>query len=571
MYEPEQEVDEAVTVAGDPANGGGAIADPAAAATAAEEEEEEGQNDNDEEEQDIMDVEEEEDEQEEEEDDETGAADGTNTTNATTTTRKRTLTGQSGGTTTTTTAKRRPVLPGSKKRGIPKGTKIASNKKLDDWYAACQKFEQINQTRKVSQAMFLRSEESGPLFTGKVSEQQSFGRYLIKYKNGELKPTAKKRHYPRKYEDIETKVIQYMDLRRGLYKRDKTGASWTLFRTMCQQWAQNSGHADFRVTPGWVSETLKRYDRDDVRWDTGGGDEDNSINNNNTLAESEREAIMLTWRKELEDVIEDHNLTLEDVYNADQMNLFYQKLPNALFVQTTMEATKQHYEGAKAMKDTNSITLMLCTSAAGRKVPLAIAGRERKPECFQLTADGKTPPISYTYQSNGWFDHTATLWWITHVFWPHHRRTRGDVPALLLFDPCSAHQIDETKLPSPKLIIKFLPARTGYRHQPLDMGVLSAIRVGYKHTLLASVLKLFDVEGGYELAAQQRKHQSKGCKGLNFGTKPHILDAMNILKDIWEQDTRYSRERVFNDVGVRLISYLRPGRLSLVVVSVPPL
>ena len=102
--------------------------------------------------------------------------------------RKRSSTGSE-----TAVTKRRPVLPGSKKRGIPKGAKIASNKKLDDWYYACKKFEDINKTRKMSQAMFLRSEESGPLFTGKVSEQQSFGRYLNKYKSGELKPTSKKR------------------------------------------------------------------------------------------------------------------------------------------------------------------------------------------------------------------------------------------------------------------------------------------------------------------------------------------------------------------------------------------
>ena len=107
---------------------------------------------------------------------------------------------------------------------------------------------------------------------------------------------------------------------------------------------------------------------------------------------------MNDWRKELEDVIEDKNLTLDDVYNADQTNLQYRKLPNALFIDNE---AKKKYEGAKEMKDQNSVTIMVCTSASGIKVPLAMAGREKKPECFRLTEDGKTPPISYTYQSNG--------------------------------------------------------------------------------------------------------------------------------------------------------------------------
>eukprot|EP00977_Amphora_coffeiformis_P002724 scaffold521_cov167-Amphora_coffeaeformis.AAC.15 len=437
--------------------------------------------------------------------------------------RKRSSTG--GGETAVT--KRRPILPGSKKRGIPKGSKISSNKKLDDWYHACKAFEEINKTRKMSQAEFLRSEASGDLFSGKVSEQQSFGRYLGKYKNGELKPTAKKRHYPRKYEEIEEKLIKYYDLRSSLYKRDKCGVSWTLFRTKCMEWANQTGHEEFRVTPGWVNDTLRRYDRNDIRWD---GDDE--------LPETERDHIMSGWRRELEDLIEDKNLTLEDVYNADQTNFFYQKLPNHLYIDNE---AKKKYEGAKTMKDKLSVTLMVCTSASGTKVPLAMAGKEKKPECFRLTEDGKTPPISYTYQSNGWFDRNATLWWITNVFWPHHKRTRGDVPALLLLDKCSAHEVDLTKIPA-KLEIKFIPQYLSHRHQPLDMGIISSLRIGYKHNLLRALLKMFDVEGGYELASEQRKKQPKGCKGLYFGSKPHILDVMNILKEIWDEDTRYSRE-----------------------------
>ena len=102
-----------------------------------------------------------------------------------------------------------------------------------------------------------------------------------KYKNGDLKPTAKKRHYPRKYEEIEERLIKYYDLRSSLYKRDKCGVSWTLFHTKCLEWAEATGHADFRVTPGWVNETLRRYDRSDIRWD---GDDE--------LPETERDSVM---------------------------------------------------------------------------------------------------------------------------------------------------------------------------------------------------------------------------------------------------------------------------------------
>eukprot|EP00978_Attheya_sp_CCMP212_P044514 scaffold312923_cov43-Attheya_sp.AAC.1 len=40
----------------------------------------------------------------------------------------------------------------------------------------------------------------------------------------------------------------------------------------------------------------------------------------------------------------------------------------------------------------------------------------------------------------------------------------------------------------------------------------------------------------------ERQKQRRGCKGVDFGGKPHLLDAMRILKSIWEEDEgKYAR------------------------------
>ena len=119
------------------------------------------------------------------------------------------------------------------------------------------------------------------------------------------------------------------------------------------------------------------------------------------------------------------------VYNADQTGLFFQKLPNSLYVD---KAKKKDYAGTKRMKDKERITLMVCTSADGWRVPLALIGKFKKPVCFQLLPNPKNPPIAYTNQRNAWFDKIVTEWWIRHVFWPEHLKRHDDVNCILLFD-----------------------------------------------------------------------------------------------------------------------------------------
>ena len=161
--------------------------------------------------------------------------------------------------------KKRAVYPGGKRRGIRKGSKLQSNKTQEDWYYACQTYEQIKATThpKLSHVDFLTSDHSGELFTGTLSERQSFGRYMGRYKQGLLQPLRVKRNKPRKYPDMEAKLIAYIDLRNnnsGLFQHEEK-LSWKQLRRKCLEWAKDAGHNDFQVSPGWMDDTLKRHNR----------------------------------------------------------------------------------------------------------------------------------------------------------------------------------------------------------------------------------------------------------------------------------------------------------------------
>lgn len=184
------------------------------------------------------------------------------------------------------------------------------------------------------------------------------------------------------------------------------------------------------------------------------------------------------------------------------------------------------------MKDKTRVTAMICTAADGTQTPIAIIGKAKKPSCFQLHDPATALPLPYKEQKNAWFDKSITLWWINSVFWPEHLRKHGDVNAILILDNCSAHNIDMSRIPA-RLTIKFLPPNVTSRHQPADMGMIAALKAGYKAMFLRYLLDIFDKEGGFEAAAVSRARQRRGCRGVQHGGKPHILDCMFMLKDVW--------------------------------------
>ena len=85
------------------------------------------------------------------------------------------------------------------------------------------------------------------------------------------------------------------------------------------------------------------------------------------------------------------------------------------------------------------------------------------------------------------------------------------------------------------------------------MGLVASIKVGYIVHLLGILLSLFDIEGGYTAAAVARAGVPTGCRGLDYGGKAIILNAMKTLNLMWETDNMNAKnESIADIVGVRL-------------------
>ena len=68
------------------------------------------------------------------------------------------------------------------------------------------------------------------------------------------------------------------------------------------------------------------------------------------------------------------------------------------------------------------------------------------------------------------------------------------------------------------------------------MGEVSFLKADCNLSLIVMLLKISDEDDVYDISMWQQAHQMMGCKGVHFGGKYHIIDAMEILLVIWSKN-----------------------------------
>ncbi|KZR98898.1 Uncharacterized protein APZ42_005468, partial [Daphnia magna] len=77
----------------------------------------------------------------------------------------------------------------------------------------------------------------------------------------------------------------------------------------------------------------------------------------------------------------------------------------------------------------------------------------------------------------------------------------------------------------------FFPPNSTSVHQPLDQGIISAVKIDYKKRMLSKFIEAYDdIERIQQLASTIKK----GRKGLSVGCPATILDAGQIIRQSWD-------------------------------------
>lgn len=135
--------------------------------------------------------------------------------------------------------------------------------------------------------------------------------------------------------------------------------------------------------------------------------------------------------------------------------------------------------------------------------------------------------LPYFYQKNAWNDQENYYKWWSDVFLKAIRNWTTD-PVALLIDGFSGH--DLTCCDSQVQVFKFPPNMTSI-FQPLDQGIISSFKTGYKTRLLEHTVSTSESFVDLQVMAKQLP---AGSAGLKYGSAAHVGDAIVLVKEAWD-------------------------------------
>ena len=160
-----------------------------------------------------------------------------------------------------------------------------------------------------------------------------------------------------------------------------------------------------------------------------------------------------------------------DIYNMDESGMFYRALPDK-----TLKERNTECKGGKKSKE--RITAMFFVNMDGEFEKTLVIGKSKNPRCFK-SIDTRTLPVEWEHNKKAWMTSGIYQRWLQNF---DRRMQRQNRQVLLLLDNAPSHPKDVN------LSNVFLPANTTSKLQPLDQGIIKAIKTIYRKRLLQFVL-----------------------------------------------------------------------------------
>lgn len=256
---------------------------------------------------------------------------------------------------------------------------------------------------------------------------------------------------------------------------------------------------NFNASNGWLTRFKNRY-----------GIREISVQGEKLSA---NENAASTFVREFSEFIETKNLTLEQIYNADETGLYWRCLP----CKTLAAQRETSAPGVKPSKE--RITVLCCANASGtHRLNLSVIGKSKKPQCFKNTQP-EDIPADYYNQTSAWMDRDIFSRWFFDKFVPQVReRLRQQnltQTAVLLLDNAPSHPAENLlKTEDGKIFVKYMPPNVTSLVQPMDQGPIAALKKIYRGNLLKTYV--------------QEKSTFK-----TFKKDFNILDAITLVSTSW--------------------------------------
>lgn len=220
--------------------------------------------------------------------------------------------------------------------------------------------------------------------------------------------------------------------------------------------AMQQGNITFKASNGWLSSFRNRYK---ISW--------NQINSESNKVNTDS---IQNWKSKISEFVKDYDPI--DIYNCDETGLFFRAIPNE-----TSKLRRKKCENGKLSNE--RLTVLLCVNMIGDFEKPLVIGKSAKPKCFN-NLDLCELPVIWNANKKAWMSSSIMENWLLHF----NNRLIGQNRKIILFlDNASCH---------PKLTLSniklawFLPNTTSIT-QPMDQGIISCVKLYYRHFLLQSL------------------------------------------------------------------------------------
>lgn len=228
------------------------------------------------------------------------------------------------------------------------------------------------------------------------------------------------------------------------------------------------------------------------------------------------------------------------VYNMDETGLFYRLIPRYTVLLPGEDVST--VRGKKRAKD--RVTLVVCSNAIGtERVPITMIGKAKEPACIS----GNSWPIPYMQQKNAWIDVPTFNKWFDEVFELFVRKRTGH-KVLLILDNAPGHA---SAFERNGIRVVFFPPNVTSWKQPMDMGIIAAVKKRYKYLLIKEIISYHDSpETVKEQLSAAASRMRRGAAGVAFGKPPHLLDAANLVNIAWNEMSPQSLQNCFKKADI---------------------
>lgn len=228
------------------------------------------------------------------------------------------------------------------------------------------------------------------------------------------------------------------------------------------------GNEDFQASEGWLNRWKKRH-----------GIHALSICGEKLSSDPEEAS---KFKTSFEKLVNEKNLSKEQIYNVDETGLYYRMLPSKTLA-SIKEASAPGYKKSK-----ERVTVSLCSNATGtHKLPVMLIGKSAKPRAFKNI---KSLPVHYRSSKSAWMNQQLFKDWFHSEFVPavkkHLKSQKLPMKAALVLDNAPSHPSEE-ELKDGDIEAVFLPPNVTALLQPMDQGVIESVKRRYRRKLLATL------------------------------------------------------------------------------------